>query len=65
MLSFIKTLLQASAWPIQTPEPYSAFHILLCAAGIPLAVFLARRLARTGYAPLRCAVYLRSGFSCQ
>ena len=24
-----------------------AFHILLCAAGIPLAVFLARRLART------------------
>ena len=43
MLSFIKTLLQASAWPIQTPVPYSAFHILLCAAGIPLAVFLARR----------------------
>ena len=46
MLSFIKTLLQAAAWPIQAPEPYSAFHILLCAAGIPLAVFLARRLAR-------------------
>ena len=52
MLSFIKTLLQASAWPIQTPEPYSAFHILLCAAGIPLAVFLARRLARTGTHPV-------------
>ena len=46
MLSFIKTLLQAAAWPIQAPEPYSAFHILLCAAGIPLAVFLARCLAR-------------------
>ena len=40
MLSFIKTLLQASAWPIQAPEPYSAFHILLCAAGV-LALTLA------------------------
>ena len=59
MLSFIKTLLQASAWPIQTPEPYSAFHILLCAAGIPLAVFLARRLARTGTHP--CGVLFICG----
>ena len=59
MLSFIKTLLQASAWPIQAPEPYSAFHILLCAAGIPLAVFLARRLARTGTHP--CGVLFICG----
>ena len=59
MLSFIKTLLQASAWPIQAPEPYSAFHILLCAAGIPLAVFLARRLARTSTHP--CGVLFICG----
>ena len=59
MLSFIKTLLQASAWPIQAPEPYSAFHILLCAAGIPLAVFLARRLARTSTHP--CGVLVICG----
>lgn len=59
MLSFIKTLLQASAWPIQAPEPYSAFHILLCAAGIPLAVFLARRLAHTSTHP--CGVLFICG----
>ena len=63
MLSFYKTLLQASAWPIE-PEPYSAFHILLCAAGIPLAVFLARRLARTGTHPCGVLFICERGFGC-
>lgn len=44
----MQTLLQrfflASAWPMQTPEPYSIFHIVLTAAGLLAAVFGARRL---------------------
>ena len=34
-----------TAWQMTTPEPYSAFHLLLSAAGIAAAVFTARRLA--------------------
>ena len=53
MLTFIKTLLQASAWPMKTPVPYSAFHILLCAAGIWVSVRLARHLAAGRHRPCR------------
>ena len=40
-------LLEASAWPMEAPSPYSAFHLGLTAAGILTAFLLARRLSRT------------------
>lgn len=51
MLTFIKTLLQASSWPMKTPVPYSLFHILLCGAGVPASIWLARRLSARRTSP--------------
>ncbi len=45
MQTFFQRFFQASAWPMQTPDPYSMFHIVLTAAGILMAVYAARRLA--------------------
>lgn len=45
MQTFLQRFFQASAWPMQTPEPYSMFHIVLTAAGLLTAVFGARMLA--------------------
>ena len=45
MHTFLQRFFLASAWPMQTPVPYSMFHIVTAAAGILAAVWAARRLA--------------------
>ncbi len=47
MKSVIIRFLKASAWPMEAPRPYSAFHLYLTAAGVLTAFLLARRLSRT------------------
>lgn len=42
----LKKGLEATAWPMTPPAPYSAFHLLFAAVGITAAVFLAWRLRR-------------------
>lgn len=37
---------EATAWAMETPRPYSAFHMVFGTTGILTAVFLARRLAK-------------------
>ena len=46
MKSILIQLLEASAWPMNTPRPYSAFHLCLTAAGGLTAFLLARHLSR-------------------
>lgn len=52
MLTFIKTVLWATSWPMERPVPYSAFHILLCVAGVTASVYLARRLSSPKHRPV-------------
>ena len=63
VISVLKDVLSLTAWEMETPKPYSAFHLALCAAGIPLAVLAARRLAKKrGAAPkavlFSCGLFL-------
>ncbi len=37
--------LRATAWPMDMPRPYSAFHIAVCGLGVVFAFWLARLLA--------------------
>lgn len=46
MEHIIIQLLQATAWPMETPVPYSPFHICLMLSGISAAVLGARTAAR-------------------
>lgn len=46
MLNILERLLSATAWPMTTPSPYSAFHLLLGALGIGAAAAAARLLSR-------------------
>ena len=41
-------VLQATAWPMTPPKPYSSFHLLLTAAGLSFAFLSARFLGRRG-----------------
>lgn len=43
--TFFKKLFSLTAWEMTPPKPYSAFHLLLCVAGIATAFFAARRVA--------------------
>jgi hypothetical protein len=46
---------QATAWTMDTPKPYGAFHLVLTVLGVSLSIFLARKFSfsgkksRTGY----------------
>ena len=33
---------QATAWTMDTPKPYGAFHLVLTVLGVSLSIFLAR-----------------------
>lgn len=46
MSDFIKEIFQMSSWTMNTPVPYSAFHVLFGTAGILAAIFLAWKLSR-------------------
>ncbi len=41
MEHIITRILQATAWPMDPPAPYSPFHLCLLLAGIPLSIFAA------------------------
>ena len=45
MQELLQRFFQASAWTMQTPVPYSPFHLSLTALGICAAAWMARRLA--------------------
>lgn len=47
MQDLLQRFFQASAWPMQTPAPYSPFHLTLTALGVLIAVQAARKLAAT------------------
>lgn len=46
---WLQNLLQATAWPMTPPSPYSAFHLIFAGAGIIIAALLAWRLHRLSY----------------
>ena len=41
MEHIITRILQATAWPMDPPAPYSPFHLCLLLAGIPLSILAA------------------------
>ncbi|WP_302327852.1 YwaF family protein [Enterocloster lavalensis] len=45
MQDLIQRFFQAAAWPMQTPVPYSPFHLCAAALGVFVAVRAARKLA--------------------
>lgn len=47
MESIIVRLLEATAWRMERPAPYSAFHLVLLWAGIPLAFFAAKAAGKS------------------
>ena len=36
---------QATAWTMDTPKPYGAFHLVLTVLGVSLSIFLARKFS--------------------
>lgn len=46
MSGILKEIFQLSSWTMNTPVPYSAFHLLLGGTGILTAIFLAWKMSR-------------------
>ena len=49
--SFFKRFFQFTAWTMETPRPYGAFHLCLTAAGVTAAFFAAKKESRSGHCP--------------
>ena len=51
---------QATAWTMDTPKPYGAFHLVLTVLGVSLSIFLS--LLDLHYTCIRAAEQIKSDF---
>lgn len=60
MIAVIKNFFQATSWGMDTPAPYSAFHILFGISGVLAAVSMARLLSKKSHPHLlfTCGLFL-------
>ena len=61
---FMREFFESTAWPMQKPEPYGAFHLVFTFVGLAVAVLLAYLLRKTNEKQNRAVLLVRGVFLC-